>query len=186
MRNAFIAFGFVASVLAFQSCNDDDDVLDVNEEEVITTATLTFVGGTGSPIVMSFRDLDGDGGAAPVIAGGTLDANTSYAYTIALLNEQETPAENITTEVREEGAEHQFFLRSSGANVTFEYGDVDADGRPIGIVGTALTGAASTGSISVTLRHEPNKAAEGVSTGNIANAGGETDIEVTFPVTIQQ
>ena len=42
-----------------------------------------------------------------------------------------------------------------------------------------------SGTITVTLRHEPNKDAAGVSSGDIANAGGETDIEVTFNVEIQ-
>jgi hypothetical protein len=31
----------------------------------------------------------------------------------------------------------------------------------------------------------PNKSATGVASGNIANAGGSTDAEVTFPITIQ-
>ena len=35
--------------------------------------------------------------------------------------------------------------------------------------------------MTVILRHEPNKAGAGVSDGDITNAGGETDIEVTFP-----
>jgi hypothetical protein len=35
------------------------------------------------------------------------------------------------------------------------------------------------------LRHEPNKDALNVASGEITNAGGETDIEVSFPVTIK-
>ncbi|HBK71516.1 MAG TPA: type 1 periplasmic binding fold superfamily protein, partial [Flavobacteriaceae bacterium] len=35
------------------------------------------------------------------------------------------------------------------------------------------------------LRHEPNKSASGVSDGDITNAGGETDIEVIFNITVQ-
>jgi len=36
------------------------------------------------------------------------------------------------------------------------------------------------GGLRITLRHEPNKTAAGVQNGDITNAGGETDIEVTF------
>ena len=35
------------------------------------------------------------------------------------------------------------------------------------------------------LRHEPDKSAAGVSSGDITNAGGETDIEVSFNVIIE-
>ena len=37
----------------------------------------------------------------------------------------------------------------------------------------------------MTLRHEPAKDASGVAAGDITNAGGETDIEVTFDVTVE-
>ena len=47
------------------------------------------------------------------------------------------------------------------------------------------TGAASVGTLKVTLRHEPNKSAAGVVGGDITNAGGETDIEVEFPIVIE-
>ena len=61
----------------------------------------------------------------------------------------------------------------------------DADGNPIGLATTVTTGAASTGEFTVILRHEPMKDAQGVKDGDITNAGGETDIEVNFPVEIQ-
>ena len=40
-------------------------------------------------------------------------------------------------------------------------------------------------SYTITLRHEPAKTATGVSGGDITNAGGETDIEVVFDVTVE-
>jgi hypothetical protein len=65
------------------------------------------------------------------------------------------------------------------------YDDMDGSGNPIGVANTYLTGDAGSGTFTVTLRHEPNKTAAGVADGDITNAGGETDIEVEFPVTIQ-
>ena len=50
---------------------------------------------------------------------------------------------------------------------------------------TLTTGDAASGNITIILRHEPVKDAEGVSDGDITNAGGETDISVTFPVVVQ-
>lgn len=173
------------AILAFSSCEKEDPIVP-NEEEVITTLvyTLTPQGG-GTAVEFRFTDLDGDGGDAPVITNGTLDTNTVYSGSLTLLNEAETPAENITEEIEEEDEEHQLFYTLAGANASVVYADADADGNPIGLSTTFSTTTASTGTLVVTLRHEPNKGATGVSGGDITNAGGETDIEVTFDVTIQ-
>lgn len=178
---AFLAIVFAGMSLV--SCDDDEPEAE-NEEEEITTLTLTLVG-TGAPIVFVFRDLDGDGGNAPVITQGTpLAANTTYTAALTLLNENEN--EDITTEILEEDEDHQFFFRpSSGLNLSVSYEDADANQNPIGLATEFRTGSASTGTLVVTLRHEPNKTAAGVKDGDINNAGGETDIEVTFNVTIQ-
>ncbi|MBK7753909.1 MAG: hypothetical protein IPI41_15275 [Flavobacteriales bacterium] len=85
----------------------------------------------------------------------------------------------------EEGVDHQFFFQPAGANITFAYSDADANGNPIGLQTTMASGTASVGSLKVTLRHEPDKTAAGVASGDITNAAGETDIEVTFPVVIE-
>lgn len=172
------------TLLLFSACKDDPEV--PNEEEVITTLnyTLTPVGG-GTAVVLSFKDLDGDGGNAPVIVGGTLAANTVYNGEMELLNEQESPVEDITAEIKEEDDEHQFFFRTTVAGLTIAYADMDGDGRPLGLASAVTTTAAGSGTITITLRHEPNKSAAGVAAGDITNAGGETDIEVTFPVNVQ-
>lgn len=175
--------------LTFFTACDDDDPTDPGggEEEVITTLNFTLTPQSGgSAVVMSFVDLDGDGGDAPVITGGTLTAGTTYTGSLELLNESEDPAEDITEEIEEEDEEHQFFFSvSGGLDVTAAYNDQDADGNPIGLSSTITANAASSGTFTVILRHEPDKNADGVSDGNIGNAGGETDIEVDFPVTVQ-
>ena len=71
------------------------------------------------------------------------------------------------------------------ANVTTAYTDMDDDGNPLGVSFTLTTGDASTGNLTIVLRHLLDKNAAGVSDGDITNAGGDTDIEVTFPVVIQ-
>ena len=168
------------------SCEKDDPVIP-NQEEVITTMQLILTPSGGGPdVVFLFRDLDGDGGDAPLITEGTLAANAEYFGTVELLNEQLTPSENISDEVFEESDKHQFFYeRSSGLNLTAAYEDADQNNKPIGLSTRLTTGASSEGTLKVTLRHEPDKSADGVANGNITNAGGETDIEVTFIVKIQ-
>jgi len=184
--NKIVISGLVIlSVLA--SCKKEkNDPIIPNEEEVITTLnyTLTPTGG-GTAIVLSFQDLDGDGGSAPTITGGALDSNTTYTGVLELLNEIESPAEDITLEVSAEGDEHQFFFEPSATDVTIAYTDMDANGDPIGITSTLTTNSTNTGTLKITLRHEPAKSATGVSSGDITNAGGETDIEVTFNLDVQ-
>jgi len=95
----------VFSMLFITSCEKDEpeDPIIPNEEEVITTLNFTLTpDGGGTPVVLSFQDLDGDGGNAPTISEGTLDNNTIYNGSLELLNELEDPAEDITLEGAEE------------------------------------------------------------------------------------
>jgi len=185
MKNLAYFLAFLFITIGSISCSDDEDPMPPNPEEVITTlnVALTPVGG-GTTVNFNFQDLDGDGGNAPTITVGDLVASTTYNAVITALNESVTPTDNITVEILAEDEDHQFFFQVAGANLGVAYTDQDADGNPVGLSSTFTTGAASTGTIIITLRHEPNKSATGVSSGDITNAGGETDIEVTFDVNI--
>ena len=180
----FLSIIFLSSII-LTSCSKSEDPEPVNEEEIITTITVTLVNGSNT-IELKSKDLDGDGPNAPVITvSGNLAANTTYNGTITLLNETETPAEDITKEVKEEGDEHQFFYSATNSIATFAYSDTDSNSNPIGLSFTLTTTTAGTGVVGVILRHEPNKTASGVSTGDITNAGGATDVDVSFNVTVQ-
>ena len=179
-----LSFAFL-SVLMASSCSNDDNP-PVNEEELITTVAVTFTGG-GQIITLTSRDLDGDGPNAPVITqtGGNFVNGISYSGTISFLNELANPVDNITEEVAEEAEDHQVFYQITNNLGTFTYTDMDTDGKPIGLTFTFTTNNTGTGSLVVTLKHLPNKSATGVSSGDITNAGGETDATVTFPVVVQ-
>ncbi len=181
--NLLFLLGLVLCVATW-SCGDDDDPVIENEEEVITTMIYTLDSASGVT-TFSFVDLDGDGAMEPVITNAILAANTTYTGSIEFLNQAEIPEEDITEEVAEEDVEHQVFYTSTVAGLSVAYSDEDADGNPLGLATTLITGDAGAGTMTITLRHEPNKSADGVSDGNIANAGGETDIEVDFDVVVQ-
>ena len=168
--------------IAMLGCSDDDTPDVINEEEVITTVILTLTPQSGDQVVLTTQDLDGDGPDEPVtIITGSFNENTQYQGAVRFLNETETPAEEITTEVIEEADEHQvFYTVSSGLNITTTYQDEDSNGNPLGVSITLETGAASAGNLTVTLRHEPVKPNDGLD-----SAGGETDITTTFDVTIE-
>ena len=165
------------------SCSKDDDPLPeaVNEEEVITTMEVTLTSGA-SVITLKTQDLDGDGPNAPVVTvSGNLAAGTTYDGVMKFLNELESPAENITLEVEEEDLDHQvFFTVGSGLDVTTEYSNNDSAGNPLGTQFKLTAGSASSGNLTFTLVHEPTKPNTG-----LASAGGETDIDATFSITIE-
>jgi len=180
-RNFKLATAVVASCAFLLSCDNDDNPEVINEEEVITTMNITLTGAS-STITLQSQDLDGDGPNAPEISvSGNLAANSSYAGTIQLLNETESAAEDITLEVAEEDDEHQFFFSAGGAISGTDYSDEDGDGYPVGIDFTLTTGDAGSGTLQVTLRHEPKKPND----GTLADAGGETDIAQSFTVTVE-
>ncbi len=163
------------------SCSNDDDPDPVDEEEVITTMNITLTSGT-SIITLQSIDLDADGPNPPEVSiSGNLIANTVYAGTVQLLNETETPADNITLEVAEEDDEHQFFYTVTGALSGLDYDDEDENGDPVGLLFNLTTGDAGSGTLQVTLRHEPKKPND----GTLVDAGGETDIAQSFSVVVE-
>ncbi|MDA0898810.1 MAG: type 1 periplasmic binding fold superfamily protein [Bacteroidetes bacterium] len=168
-------------VFALYSC-DPVEPTDPNEEELITTVSVELIG-PNSTAVLSYVDLDGDGGAAPVFSVDSLDANTVYSGSITLLNESETPAEDITAEIFDEADDHQFFFTTNGGT-NYSYTDQDNNGYPVGLTFELTTGDPGTEEFTFILRHLPAKDADGVIDGDITNAGGETDIEVVFDVIV--
>lgn len=179
MKKLLILIILPAVILS--ACEKENPVIP-NEEELITTVTyeLTPANG-GDKIIFKFTDLDGDGGNDPVFETSPLSANTVYNGVLKLENELETPPENITEEVEAEGAEHQFFFIDNFLKFDVAYGDEDINGNPVGIETILETGASTTGTLTIILRHEPKKP----NNGTPEDAGGETDVEVTFDVTVQ-
>lgn len=170
-------------LLVITSCNNDATL--VNEEEVITTVTTTLTGG-GQTIILTSKDIDGDGPSAPnVTVSENLVSGVTYNGTITFKNELVSPAEDITIEVEEEGVDHQLFYQLTSSLGTVTYDDVDVNGKPIGLVFRLLTRVKGNGDLIITLRHLPNKSATGVSDGDITNASGNTDAIITFPLTVQ-
>ena len=186
MKQHYLTMTMVLSIaLFFTSCDKDDPVIP-NEEELITTLNLYLTPvDNGEMVTLSFQDLDGDGGNAPIVTSGTLIADVQYSGRMELLNESESPVEDITEEIEEEDDEHQFFFQSTISDLSFTYEDEDDNGNPVGLSTTLSTGMAGSGNITITLVHEPAKNAAGVSGGDITNAEGEIDIEVTFPIIVE-
>lgn len=187
-KNNLRLIGGALLIFLSTSCKKDKpaDPIIPYEGEVITTLSYTLTPtDSGEVAVFTFQDLDGDGGNPPVISSEPLLANTTYTASLILLNEVVSPTEDITEEILEGAAEHQFFFQTTVGGLSISYADSDQNGHPLGLQTELTTQASGTGTLTVILRHEPDKTAEGVVDGNPANAGGETDIEVIFDVEVQ-
>jgi hypothetical protein len=171
----------LGTVLLLSACKKSDADKG-NEEELITTVTLNFTElGTNNVRTFVFKDLDGDGGAAPTLFQTiTLQPNKSYSLAATFTNEAVSPAEDITAEIVREGVDHQIYYVSSGAaNIAVGNLNTDANGRPLGTTGRALTDVAGTGFLTTTLKHKP-----GIKANNDPITVGETDIEIKWPVVV--
>jgi len=196
---SFCIFGALTTITA---CGDDGGGGEDNE--VITTVTLQLVPmGGGTTVTASFKDADGDGGAAPTIDPLDLVTAKTYTVTVRFLNELENPPEEITEEVRDESDQHFLFFTGTAVNgpasnqptapLAHTYADMDANGIPIGLSNTVVT-TPGTGQLTVTLRHLPPVNDTAVKTADlpmqVKDSGfgalpGSTDVSVTFMTTVQ-
>jgi len=178
MKSTFYLLFFFSAVLF--SCKKES--VDPNEEELITTVKLEFTDlGTGAKKSFEFKDLDGEGGAAPSKFDEiVLSPGKTYNCEVYLLNESVSPADNITSEVEAEGIDHQIYYTSTVGGLSITDLDKDEKGLVLGLESKWTTGAASTGNVNVTLKHKPgNKAA------NDPIAKGDTDVSIDFKVKVQ-
>ena len=175
----FLLACLAMATFGFNACTPEPT--DDDEEENITTVSL-IVAGNGSVKTYQWKDKDGEGGAAATIDSIKLAKNQIYTVAVNVLDESAATITDLTTEIKEKADKHLFvFTAQGGANgsLTFSGLSTDKNGKPFGQSLNFTTAATASGSLNVTLKHEPNKSA--------ANPAltGETDIDVTFPVTIQ-
>ncbi len=179
------------AILFSIGCNKEEDPpapeQPVEQPEVFTTVKVVFtdtepIGGVYETFELIHKDLDGAGGNDPVIVADTIPAGRYYNVSINLRNESVWPAVDLTSQVQAEATQHQFFFEYTDLALTISGSDLDANGKPLGLTFNVYTHAPSEGQLSITLRHDPDKDAEGVEAGDITNAGGNTDLEVEIPV----
>jgi hypothetical protein len=180
------------------SCEVEDPVKE-EVPELITTVRLTFVPASGgSPVIVIAMDPDGEGVQDIEIEEPVnLMSATSYTLEITLINGLADPTQpeyDVTEEVREEADEHAFYFSWTGnlfsspigdgnadnAGDDVNYLDADANGLPLGIETAWITGISTTGELRIILKHQPDLKSE-----HATAQTGETDLDVTFPVTIE-
>lgn len=158
------------------------------EQELITTVQLVVINENVSVDSFIYKVDNGFGSSSQgnvTINDVKLKPNTEYKVQVYVLNEAETPAENITEEVIQESHHHLFVYESSpvtgSGSIAFSEGSKDDEGEPFNQTIKFKTGDAGNGTLTVTLKHEPtDKTAT-----TPAAAGGETDAQAVFPVILQ-
>lgn len=186
MKQQFIRFSAMCLLfsVAVIGCKKDDHAHD--ESELITTVNVKLTeSGTTSATTFTFRDTDGPGGNAPTKFDTIkLAPNKTYNCEITLLNESKTPAEDKTSEIRNEANDHQFYFAVTQASITVSNLDTDSRSLPLGLTSrwttTTATPVGVTGSVRVTLKHKPGAKASGDDVSK-----GETDIEIAFPAVVR-
>ncbi len=168
------------------------------EEEVINEVVLTFTpAGGGDAVTATWFDADGEGVGNPTIDDIDLEEGVEYTMAITLANTLGTEPEDITAEIEEEADEHMFFFAftnnifsdpTGDGNVdnrsdAVNYNDQDDGGLPIGLSTTWTAGAhtETAGEFKVVLKHQP-----GVKTATSTVDDGGTDIDITFPLNIEE
>lgn len=176
----FLAALLLALPLFASSCKDKKDPEPEEEEELITTVRYTLTPTAGGPAVtVEYKDLDGTGGNAPTVGTLRLAPNTTYTGAVTFLNEAASPAEDKTAEILAEKDEHLVIYTPAPANLlTITRTDRDSRNLEVGLATRVQTAGAATGTLKITLRHQPG-------TKNGTAEPGSTDVEATVPVTIQ-
>jgi hypothetical protein len=185
MKTFFISINLLAIMALLTGCGK---ILGNKNDEQENITTLRFIAvdvtsGVGAIDTFEFSDPDGPGGNNPIIFETIrLEPNKSYTVGLQVLDESKNPIVDLSSEIMNEGDEHQFFYLSNilGFNVT--YSDKDVNSNPIGLNTQWNTPVGDrNGNLQVVLKHQPKSKAP--APGNI-NAG-ETDVDVTFPVIIR-
>jgi len=174
----------LAAAVTVTACKKDDEQAP-EENELITTVTLSFTEvGTTTARTVTYKDADGDGGAAPTIGKLSLAPNKTYDLTVQILDETKTPVANVGDEVAEEKDEHLFVYTPMPANLlTVTITDKDSRNFPVGLRARAVTTAAGTGKLQVVLRHQPPVGGNPVKNGT--PGPGSSDFDGTFDVEIK-
>jgi hypothetical protein len=196
-KQSFILLASFSAILAFSSCNSDDPAAE-NEGEVITDVTLKFtevdpVAGLGTPFEVKASDPQGlESGSTPTIGTINLKKGKTYRLEISIFNG--IANEDITEEIEEEKEEHQFYFLGTafvGSPVgAYTYGDEDANGNPVGLLGSVTlipTPGFNNATFRLILRHDLDKNFPGANNPHwqtFTQAGGESDLDITFPVVL--
>ena len=169
-------------LLTFNGCSKEEKTVSppLPGNEFLTTVQLVVTNTANAADVQtaSWRQLPDqpvDSSQAKLI----LKSNSVYTVAVKFLDESTSPAGDITTDIYDRRNYHLICFAVTGANLAVARTDLDTNTPPlqIGLQDSFTTTAASSGSLNVQLRHQPNAK-------NGDCAPGSTDADANFSVNI--
>lgn len=182
IKSQFISLFCVLLLVA--GCNKaEQNVTPSNDNEAITTATLTLIN-KATPtesVTATVENLNTTADFSKATLN--LKANTTYTGAITLLDKTKTPTLDATQEIRDKTNEHLFVYTPTPTNLlTITLTDKDTNPAPgpypVGLSFELKTSAAGTGKLNVVLRHQP-----GVKNGT--PTPGSSDLDTDFTVVVK-
>lgn len=171
---------FFLTVIVLSSCKKETEH-EHHENELITTVKLLVTKtGTSDTQEFTWADIDGPGGANPVIDEIILESASSYNFNVEFLNESGTAVEDHTHEIEEEGDHHRVFYLPNSISLTFSNLNKDKNGVTLGLSGLLQTGQPGSGSLRLILRHYAGGGKNESDTHSATAAS--TDVDVSFNV----
>lgn len=170
------------SLIFVQSCSDDHDDDHDHENELITTAKLSFTNTTSNTIqTFSWRQPGGPG-TAITFDTIRLYPDSTYFTSIQVLDESKTPATDITPEIRLLKDEHQFFYYSGTNRLVISNLDKDNKNFPLGLTFTAQTSlnGNEVSQLRVVLKHYTDAAPK-----TTDPQAGSTDLDISLPLIVK-
>ena len=202
--NKLIKFSFLTLLTAstfVTSCSDDDhdEPHHEHDHEQITDIKLIFTNNSDATDIVeaTAKDADGEGiEELKVLDTIELDGGKTYTLTYEIMNNLETPGEDIGEEIAEEDDEHQIFYSFSNdaftslsgngnidkASDPLNYEDKDDNNNPVGLVTEWETAnkTLTNGSFKIQLQHQP----DGIKTSTSGAGDGEDDFTLEFVLDI--
>lgn len=163
-------------------CTEDNPNQPIDDHELITGVTLSFISVTNDTLQFRWRDIDGRDGILPAVVDTiALAAGTVYAASVRLLATYNSIEEDMTSSILAERNQHQFVVTERHGLLTMTPTDKDQYGKPVGLQSTATTGSTKGyGTLSVILYHYENE------TDKVPGVpGSEADVSVEFPIVLR-
>lgn len=177
-----IFLGVSILLLTLNGCSKEEKTVSppLPGNEFLTTVQLIVTNSANAADVqtVSWRQLPDQ----PVDSSNAklaLKANSVYTVAVKFLDETKSPAGNVTDDISDRRNYHLVCFVATGAALTVVRTDMDTNTPPlqVGLEDSFTTAAASTGTLNVQLRHQPNAK-------NGDCAPGSTDADANFSVTI--
>lgn len=178
----------LSSTVLFNACDDhdhDDDDDKHDEGELINSVSLEFQHPSDSTanFTVTWSDIDGIGGNNPVLPDTSrLQKDSLYKVKAHFYHLHHGKKEEMNSEILEEANEHLVCYTHLSPLTVVQLEilrtDKDAQNLELGLTSTWKGILVHDGGILVALKHQPK-----IKNGSCAI--GETDVEVTFPISVK-